>query len=279
MKSEFDFIEFAWNKGVRHVPQPVAADEENHLAVYEFIQGRAPEEKEVSEKLLSEAAHFYVLLNEHSGSAEAAKIGNASESAFSFAGHVENVERRIRSLKGAAGRASSKEKFKTFVDSSLVPAWERAKNALGENSRVSGIDVDSVLSPCSRGLSPSDFGFHNSILQPDGTLRFVDFEYAGWDDPAKTVCDFLLAPRIPVNGKFMGAVIERFSRAKPAGEEFAERVRLLLPIQKIKWCCIFLNPYLPLGEKKRVFAQKSMDLEKHRKTQLKKAAKLLAELE
>ena len=40
-----------------------------------------------------------------------------------------------------------------------------------------------------RALSPSDFGLHNALRGQDGQLRFVDFEYFGWDDPVKLVSD------------------------------------------------------------------------------------------
>ena len=59
------------------------------------------------------------------------------------------------------------------------PAWA---GPLGEADRV---------------VSPSDFGFHNALRTEDGRLAFLDFEYAGWDDPAKLVCDFELQPAVP----------------------------------------------------------------------------------
>jgi len=44
-------------------------------------------------------------------------------------------------------------------------------------------------------LSPSDFGFHNALVDPSGALSFLDFEYAGRDDPAKPVSDFFCQPK------------------------------------------------------------------------------------
>ena len=49
-----------------------------------------------------------------------------------------------------------------------------------------------------RSLVPSDFGFHNSLRRPDGSLAFVDFEYFGWDDPVKLTADILLHPGRPL---------------------------------------------------------------------------------
>src|SRR5258708_29751946 len=41
------------------------------------------------------------------------------------------------------------------------------------------------------------FGFHNALLRPSQELCFLDFEYAGHDDPAKMVGDFFSQPAIP----------------------------------------------------------------------------------
>ena len=56
----------------------------------------------------------------------------------------------------------------------------------------------SALSPDDCCLSPSDFGFHNALVDDDGQVTFLDFEYAGRDDPAKLVSDFFCQPEIPV---------------------------------------------------------------------------------
>ena len=57
---------------------------------------------------------------------------------------------------------------------------------------ANGLDFDTVLPQEQRSLVPSDFGFHNALRRPDGTLAFFDFEYFGWDDPVKLTADVLL---------------------------------------------------------------------------------------
>jgi hypothetical protein len=46
-------------------------------------------------------------------------------------------------------------------------------------------------------ISPSDFGLHNAIIDGKGTVHFIDFEYAGWDDLLKTEVDFSEQPCYP----------------------------------------------------------------------------------
>ena len=58
----------------------------------------------------------------------------------------------------------------------------------------------------------SDFGFHNALIDESGTVYLLDFEYAGWDDPAKLVCDFSNQPDMllpeELSFRFQSAVID-----------------------------------------------------------------------
>src|SRR5437588_843196 len=47
LRAEFAFSRFAWNMGLRCVPQPLGQDTENHLGLYEFMDGRAVRPEEI----------------------------------------------------------------------------------------------------------------------------------------------------------------------------------------------------------------------------------------
>lgn len=60
-------------------------------------------------------------------------------------------------------------------------------------------------------VSPSDFGFHNSVETKVGqsiVLRFFDFEYAGLDHPLKLVMDFALQPDHLLTDNQIGLFLE-----------------------------------------------------------------------
>ena len=106
-----------------------------------------------------------------------------------------------------------------------------------------------------RCLSASDFGFHNSLLQADGSVRFVDFEYAGWDDPSKLICDFCNQPDVLLDSSlsviFRRAVIHH----NPRPEALQKRFSALEPLYQIKWSCICLNDFLKAGQARHQFTQ------------------------
>jgi hypothetical protein len=154
-----------------------------------------------------------------------------------------------------------------------MPAWAGVRAAVAAD----GQPLDAPLPIAARVLSPSDFGFHNCLVTSAG-LKFIDFEYAGWDDPAKTVCDFFCQPAVPVPGahfeRFLAAVI---SATGDAG--IRDRVAFLRPVYELKWCCIMLNEFLPVGDDRRSFARADESHDMRRLKQLHKVDAALARLE
>ena len=105
------------------------------------------------------------------------------------------------------------------------------------------VDMAAVrLEPSLRILSPSDFGFRN-ILKQSKTLYFLDFEYAGWDDPAKLICDFLVRPDHNLSQRAQQLFVEKIADFLP-DDEVVYRAKKLERLYQIKWCCILLNSFL-----------------------------------
>ena len=133
------------------------------------------------------------------------------------------------------------------------------KPSRSESSRVevaatgSGIPVDRPLEREAVIVSPSDFGFHNALA--DGrNLSFLDFEYAGRDDPAKLVCDFFCQPEVPVPQTYFSCAVERIVAGLGLPDPHRLRCAALLDLYRVKWTCIILNHFLPLGAARRSFA-------------------------
>ena len=129
-----------------------------------------------------------------------------------------------------------------------------------------------------RCVSPSDFGFHNAIRRPDGTFAFIDFEYAGWDDPAKTVCDVFLQPAIPVPRDDFERFTLRALSWIANREATIARCRGMFPLFAIKWCCIILNPFVPEWIERSHVADRSEDLQTIREKRLERAEVLTDQL-
>ena len=265
--AEWSFLQFAWRNGVRAVPQPLAQDAQNGLALYEYVSGRRPERTEVDQHAVDDALAFFAALNARS---EDAQLGHAAEACFSIADHVNTIDRRIERLRNLEGNDEARL-AKEFVTVELLPVWKRVRD---EIDRAGCADA---LPPNLRCVSPSDFGFHNALRKADGTMCFLDFEYAGWDDPAKLVGDFFNQVAVPVPLEYIDAFVDAVS--KTLGDRtgsIAGRATLLLPAYTIKWCCILLNEFLPAGGARRRHAGNAF--ERQPLSQLAKARELLGRL-
>jgi hypothetical protein len=244
-ETERAFYTFLWNADIRRTPEPIAWYPEERLAVFEFIQGEKP--AAATPELVTEAIDFLMEINSHRAAAGASSLPLASEACFSLREHLALVDRRIERLRHIASESPQHEAAIAFVRERLAAGWA----ALRE--KVESEIPDRPVTPGERCLSPSDFGFHNTIRAPDGRLRFFDFEYAGWDDPAKTLCDFFCQPAVPVPNEWLPWVLQA-TRNVFEGDDLAERVKLLLPVYRTKWCCIMLNDFLPSGNQRRAFS-------------------------
>ncbi|NCW28589.1 MAG: hypothetical protein EBV83_09940, partial [Verrucomicrobia bacterium] len=90
-------------------------------------------------------------------------------------------------------------------------------------------------------LSPGDFGFHNAIRRLQGDIVFFDFEYSGFDDPAKTVADIFLQPEQPVDFAYWHGFCHELAERVELELAFAFRANALLPLFAVKWSCILAS--------------------------------------
>lgn len=276
--AEYAFLEHAWNSGLRCIPQPLGKDLNTHLALYEFVPGRKLEAHEVDAAAMQQAARFFALLNSPLSRAQALALPPASEACFSVTEHFAMVDARLARLVDMPVESDVDRAAADFV-SHLTAYWADTKPRILQGCGALTLSRDGALPAAERCLSPSDFGFHNALVRPDGSLCFIDFEYAGWDDPAKAVGDFFSHPGVAVPHDhfepFLAQALAPFGNA----QQMAARVRLLEPISQVKWCCIILNEFLPAAARRRNFANPVTDAIAQKQSQLGKAITLFKSLQ
>ena len=313
--AERAFYEFLWGHGVRRTPEPLGWDsaerparishtrkagsgdpayknqsgddvgrvpsrdgvspfpsacEISGLGLFTFVNGRKLRAEEVTSEHVGQALDFVAELNRMRTGAEAGTLPAASEACFSVAEHLACVERRVARLEQIAPASALEREAAAFVAAELKPAWSKIRATIEGQ-----IQPDAPLGLAGRCLSPSDFGFHNALLADDGRLRFFDFEYAGWDDPAKLACDFFCQPQVPVAFGHRENFLNQLAQALELAPAFSDRVRRLQPAYQVKWCCIMLNEFVGGDQARRDFAKGTADAEERRRIQLGKARQSL----
>jgi Phosphotransferase enzyme family len=142
-----------------------------------------------------------------------------------------------------------------------------------------GLDFDQTLSQERRTLAPADFGFHNSLRQPDGSLAFLDFEYFGWDDPVKLTADVLLHPGTTLKPELRSRFRAAAEAIYGSDPSFRRRLGALFPLIGLRWVLILLNEFRPEYWHRRQLAGFSGDRRDVSTRQLDRARELLARLD
>jgi hypothetical protein len=276
--AEFALSSFAWRHGIASVPKPIAADRERRLGLYAFVDGQRFAPGTIDGAAVDQALAFALALDGLRETDEGRTLPDGSEAVFRFGDHLALVERRVRGLGRIDVGDTLQADAAKFVSTALMPAWDKLAERVRADAARGDIAMDEEIPREERTISPSDFGFHNALRAADGTIRFIDFEYAGWDDPAKLVCDFFSQVAVPVPRQFYARFADRFAAARPRAGLHRRRFDLLLPVYGLKWVCIMLNDFLPAGDKRRRFAARA-DHDSRRAGQLAKARAALQALE
>jgi hypothetical protein len=274
--NEWSFLRYAWDNGIRCIPQPLTADKSHHVALFEFIDGRKLTASDIIEDHIERAIRFVIELNQYKTSDEALNLPLASEACFSITDHFNCVEQRLKRLGEIEPWDSVGKDADEFIKRQLIPCWMSLKQNMLEECGTSDTALSKVLDPNERCLSPSDFGFHNALRERNGKLCFIDFEYAGWDDPAKLICDFFCQPEVGVSHAFLPSFKQGVLHSFDKKGALEERVKLLFSLYRIKWCCIMLNEFLPEGVARRGYANQNAKTES-REEQLRKVKRYLTE--
>jgi hypothetical protein len=273
LAAEYAFLSYASTAAPRATPRAYACNQETGMALYEFVEGRPFRVDEIDTVQVDAATRFFRALNEPLLRANA-QLPIASEASFSIADHLTLINGRLKRLREITPRLDiDAEAFDFFRQ--LDEFWHQLSKIIHTNASGSNLNIDKPLLPEQRCISPSDFGFHNALRDVSGSIRFLDFEYAGWDDPAKMVGDFFAQLAVPVPADYYDHFVTHSLDVFQNPEFHIQRAALLRPVYQIKWCCIALNVFIPVHFARRKFANPELDETLLKQTQLTKAKQIL----
>lgn len=264
LENEWRALTFLGEADIRRVPKPVARCMEANLAVYDFIEGRAG----MRSNDLDALAGFSAELKELRKLPRASLMPPAKDAALDPFDLIRQIEARLKQLS-----AVKNQELAAFLETSLKPALNTIMRRWAGNETLS-----KVLPEPMRILSPSDFGFHNVIVALGGELHFVDFEYFGWDDPAKLIVDTALHPHpaMSFDPETRRRWIDKMLALYDDDLDLPARIQRLWPVLCLKWCCIALNDFLAVDASRRAFAGRTPSPERLRE-QLELASAFLAD--
>lgn len=268
---EFAATRFMDRVGIDTVPKPLLCDPEEQLGVYSCIEGRKLESSEIASRHIDDAVAFLSRLAAARNATQHEEIGPASEACPSWAAYRHNVSRRLARFRQAPLTTPAHEGADRFVRQELLPVFMEASERLARGAAALTMRPSTEMT-----LSPSDFGFHNTLLGRDGTLYFLDFEYFGWDDPAKLIADFLYHPGFSLPASLRERFRTRALCVFSGDTTIEARLELIRPMVGLNWCLILLNKFLPPRGKGNGAGHRPQPAEASLEAQLEKSRETLA---
>lgn len=276
---EYQSLKYLWDKGIRVIPKPISFDKENKIAVFEYVCGTPIDTGKLKDGDIDEVISFIKNLHSLAKGNKNGNLYSASEACFSVSEIIDNLNIRFKRLLSYSKETKEKDLSK-FLSAKFLPAFERIEKWCKTESKKHRISFDKKLPKVYRTLSPSDFGLDNCLRRESGRIVFLDFEYFGWDDPAKMISDFLIHPKINLPDKFKKKFIEGTIEVFGRDKKLKDRLEVVFPLFGLKWCFIMLNEYLPENFQRRVFAAAGpLDKKKICTVQLTKAKLMLDRIE
>ena len=260
--SEAMALRFFEKAGIESVPRLLNLDKDRQVSILSYIEGAKVTDPTTQDMNLT--VEFIVELIRLSTTEEALKEGfsPASEAFFSVMDILKNIETRLAWLEEVSEQSPLYRELIDFLCHQLRPAQAKFADRCCESLQSQSIGLEEYIPNAWRILSPSDFGMHNTLKRKDGRLSFFDFEYFGWDDPAKTLADFYLHPAMNLSETLKHRFLSSVLRVLTDKGYDLQRAVNMFPLFGIKWCCILLNEFIPRDLARRNFAENSFN-EKH----------------
>jgi hypothetical protein len=253
--AEAQFLEYANQVANSYVPNLLSVDDERRCIVMEYLVGEAYAEGSTPrDGDIDDAVRFFSLLNQDHSQAVALIKMDAADGFLKISEHLENVRERLNEM--SANHLPLKLRSRAEQTIQLLRNAFGPVEALTRRALFNGL-IEDALTTDKRCVSPSDFGFHNAIKTSHG-IKFFDFEFGGWDDPAKTILDFTLQPKVPTrqyNFPLLKALNPREQRI------VFSRANVLKPILELKWASIIAGFLRPLRYERLLNSLSGIDIE------------------
>jgi hypothetical protein len=276
LRAEFEGLNFLWRNAIRCIPQPIVKDAAVGCAVYEYVEGEEIRD-DVSRKDVDIAVSFLASLKNLRNAEGSADLQPASEACFSTKAILAGINGRLERLSAARGDTAEYVELKKFIRHRFMPAFSSVQDWGNRRGKEKSIAQNREIASGERILSPSDFGFHNALRRDDGRIVFLDFEYFGWDDPAKMISDTVLHPGMALADDLKRRFVQNMVSEFDEWHGLRDRIEIVYPLFGLKWCLILLNEFLDDDtDRRRFVGTDHMAPAELRLGQLEKAEKLLS---
>ena len=175
---EYTALHFLNSRGMAEVPMALLRDDRLGCAVYSFERGTCRFGPELTSTDVETIAAFAAALHRIHPETPGAEFRTGVAATFSLADQVAAIRRRLSWFTEFACSPSAFPMVRALcAEIDVQTAIEHLIDLALRGA------TDSVVPRERWSLTMGDFAPHNILIRDDGSIRVLDFEYSGWDDP------------------------------------------------------------------------------------------------
>lgn len=232
LKNENILLKFFEFNEINNCPKLKYSDSENNFSLLSWIEGGKI--KNINEINLEKISDFFNSIN-NPKLKRLKNIPYASEANFSLKGTQELILQITNKKKFEITDLPFNIDFRNWFVNDFVNEIVNTSRELEENYLYYDQNYKDQ-----KIISQSDVGFHN-ILVKNKKLFFIDFEYAGWDNPMKFISDWILQPDSFFLQKKSLEYFQPLVKGLIKDINWKKNIKPYLLLYRLRWCLIISN--------------------------------------
>lgn len=269
LQREFTAFDFLRKNGFQNVPKVYFKNEGLNFAVYSFQEGRVISSLAAGKEQIDSLLDFIIELYKFNYSDVLDKFEPAVMACFELQDYLKNIQFRFNRFKEYKSSQSIHPLVGEFINQVKVIDYIESEFNRLEDKVLSS--THKSISEFEKKLSPVDFGLHNALFKIDDSVCFVDFEYFGWDDPARIIADFVNHDmQFDLPTVFKQYFVEEYIKRADLAETETERLYLVKELISLEWLTIYLYGMTPEKIATRLHANPDYNLEESLLSQIRK---------
>lgn len=225
IKSEFKNVQLLNNVQPNFHPIPLNYDPNYEFATYLWIDGNSIDK--VSKSFIDDVIGYIIKINNIKIRKFPLKRFRASASCLTYNDILRQINTRFNSFYLVKNKDIEIHliELKKYFD-------KIKKNFNFKNPKK--IQKKEII------ISPSDLSIKNFIYQKNNKIFFIDYEYIGYDDSIKLICDTIIHPANNFNYNLSKYFLYNFN--SNVTKINTDRFKQIFHFYGLIWCLIILNP-------------------------------------
>ena len=230
--TEQAFYAFLKQAEIHDNPFAMGWDPEHRLSVLSLLHGRAIRPDEINLPRTVFAGAFLGQINQNRGCLEAQSLPGMPPRESSLSSLLDAINTFL--LQGVPESLKEVHPLVSFWEDELTTGWQRIIQHWLSACETGGLDPNASLDESHAWITPGEFTFHNTILTPEHTLCFCDFDQARWGDPACIIARFFAQADFHAKKEYISPFLDTLESVPEKDPLLAVRLRLLTPIIRIE---------------------------------------------